>query len=212
MPQSLAHGRTVESLDIVLIDDHRGSQSVLRSMIGSFRVRRLRAYDSAKEALKEMLIDPPSLVVTEWAMRPVSGFRLTRAMRARSMAPLCFVPIVAITSNATLSMVEQAFSVGANAVMVKPVSPAALRQRLDWATRDDRGFVVDGDGYAVAGINNVLHARGRRRGAGRSAPTTDDPPPRPAETGAGIAPPSAEPPSPEPASGKPDTWNSWAMT
>lgn len=162
MKSNLAYGRTLESLDVVLIQDHRGSQAILRSMIAAFRVRRLRVYDRADDALKDMMIDPPSVVVTDWNMKPMSGFRFSRMIRNRSLEPLCFVPVIVVMANATMSMVDRAFSVGANAVLVKPVAPIVLQRRLEWTTRDDRGFELKGDSYVVAGIEKVLEERVRR--------------------------------------------------
>lgn len=160
--RSLAYGSSVEELDVVLIQDNRGSQAILRSMISSFRVKRLRVYDRADDALKDMMVDPPSVVVTDWRMRPVSGQRFTRLVRSSSMEPLCFVPIVVVTSGVTLSIIDKAFSAGVNTILVKPVAPAALRQRLDWLTRDGRPFVASGDGFVVEGIEEILETRVRR--------------------------------------------------
>lgn len=162
MPHTLAYGRSIDSLDVVLVQDNRGSQAIMRSMISSLRVRRLRVFERAEEALGQMMIDPPHVVVTDWDMKPMSGNRFTRLVRRKAMEPLCFVPIIVAMVNATLSKVDRAFSSGANCVLVKPIAPVTLRRRLEAVTRDTRGFALKGDGYVVAGLEEVLEARVRR--------------------------------------------------
>jgi two-component system chemotaxis response regulator CheY len=101
MPHTLAYGRSIDSLDVVLVQDNRGSQAIMRSMISSLRVRRLRVFERAEEALGQMMIDPPHVVVTDWDMKPMSGYRFIRTVRGKSMEPLCFVPIIVAMVNAT---------------------------------------------------------------------------------------------------------------
>lgn len=154
------HG--VANLDIVLVEENKARQSLVRSMLTAFRVRRVRAYDRAEQALKEMMTDPPNMVVTDWEMRPLSGEKFVRLLRSKSFEPLCFVPVIMITSTATLRVVDRAFSAGVNHLMVKPLSPSMLHRRLQFAIRENRGFELDGDRYVLAGIQELLDERVRR--------------------------------------------------
>lgn len=162
MSKSLAYGLPLESLDVVLVHDNRGAQGILRSMISSMRIGRLRVYEHADKALNDMMIDPPSALIAEWDMKPMSGYRLTRLIRSRTMEPLSFVPILAVTPMPTLSLVDRAFSVGVSNIIVMPVSPVVLRRRIELLTHDDREFVLQGDNYVHEGIDEVLEERVRR--------------------------------------------------
>ncbi|TCT11331.1 two-component system chemotaxis response regulator CheY [Tepidamorphus gemmatus] len=162
MPKSLAYGLPLDSLDVVLVHDNRGAQGILRSMISSMRIGRLRVYEHAEKALNDMLIDPPSALIAEWDMKPMSGYRLTRLIRNRTMEPLSFVPILAVTPMPTLSLVDRAFSVGVTNIIVMPVSPVVLRRRIELLAHDDREFVLQGDNYVIDGIEEVLEERVRR--------------------------------------------------
>lgn len=162
MPKSLAYGLPLESLDLVLVHDNRGAQGILRSMISSMRIGRLRVYEHADKALNDMMIDPPSALIAEWDMKPMSGYRLTRLIRSRTMEPLSFVPILAVTPMPTLSLVDRAFSVGVTNIIVMPVSPVVLRRRIELLAHDDREFVLQGDNYVLDGIDEVLEERVRR--------------------------------------------------
>lgn len=155
-PHHAAYGASLESLDVMVIDPSRTMQTILRSMLQPMRPRRIRIYDTGADALRDMLMEPPTLVITDWRMEPMSGYRLIKVMRHHSMAPLCFTPIIVVTGHATRSSVESAFRVGAHAVMVKPLAPTMLRLRLEWLIQDARTFALDGDNWVVDGVAEVL--------------------------------------------------------
>jgi DNA-binding response OmpR family regulator len=155
-PNHAAYGVPIETLDVMVIDPSRTMQTILRSMLQPMRPRRIRIYDTAADALRDMLMEPPTLVITDWRMEPMSGYRLIKVMRHHSMAPLCFTPVIVVTGHATRSSVESAFRVGAQAVMVKPLAPASLRLRLEWLSQDDRPYRLTGDTWVVDGVSQVL--------------------------------------------------------
>ncbi len=166
MKKASARGRQIDSLDVVLIEDNRGAQAILRSMLSSLRVRRLRVFDRAEDALKQMMLDPPDAVVTGWDMKPMSGQRFLRVLRNKSMAPLCFVPIIVMSARPTVSMVDRAFSSGANCILVKPIAPITMLRRLEWASLEDSRFALKGDHYMLEGIEETLETRLRRNELG----------------------------------------------
>ncbi|WP_436641183.1 response regulator [Microbaculum sp. FT89] len=166
MPTSLAYGKTLASLDVVLVHDNRGAQAILRSMVSSMHIARLRVYDYAEQALSDMMVDPPTVLIAEWEMKPMSGYRLVRTIREKDMEPLSFMPILAVTPMPTLSMVDRAFSIGVNNIVVMPVSPVALRHRFEWLLRDDREFVLQDNHYVLGGMEEVLEERIRRADIG----------------------------------------------
>jgi DNA-binding response OmpR family regulator len=177
-PRHAAYGAALEELNIVVIDPSRTMQTILRSMLQQLRPKRIRIYDAATDALRDMLLEPPSLVLTDWRMEPISGHRLLKVLRHKSMAPLCFVPIIVVTGQATRSSVESAFRTGSHAVLVKPIAPTALRQRIEWILHDDRTFALAGENWVIAGVADVLDAQREKErlpsiiaeiGAGNSA-------------------------------------------
>lgn len=162
MARHIAYGRKIEDLDIVVIDDARPMQTILRSTLQSFRVQRVRTFDSAEEALDAMQIDPPNLVLTDWYMKPMSGLHLLQRIRRRKMSPLCFLPILFVTAHGTRTVVEKALRAGAHNVLIKPLAPSALYARLQWTLRDNREFQLLDDGrYVIDGMVETLdrHAR-----------------------------------------------------
>lgn len=156
MTRHAAYGRSIESLDVVVVEDSRNMQTILRSMLTGLGVAKLRIYDRADVALKDMALEPPHLVVSDWRMEPMSGLALLKAMRHRRMLPLCFVPFLVVTGHATRDLVENAFRAGAHQLVVKPVAPAILAQRLNWVVGDGRPFRLAGERYLIDGVEDML--------------------------------------------------------
>lgn len=108
-----------------------------------------------------MLADPPNVVITSWQMEPMSGARLISTMRSAEFPSLCRIPVITATAHATLSVIDRAFSVGATALLAKPLSSAVLRNRLEWLVRDSREMIEEDGRIVIEGIEHVLESRVR---------------------------------------------------
>lgn len=160
-----AYQLPVESLDVVVVEDSKPMQMILRSVLSSMRVARVRTYDSPETALQAMLAEPPNLIITDWKMSPISGYQLLRMIRHRNMGPLCFVPVLFVTAHGTRERVEKILSAGAHHLLVKPLAPSALYKRLLWLIGDSREFVLDeATGFhTIAGVESALVADRQKR-------------------------------------------------
>ena len=163
MPHHRAYNLTTEDLDVVIVEDSKPMQTVLRSVLMPLRLNRTRVFDSADDALQAMFNEPPDLVITDWRMRPTSGYQMLKAMRHKRMEPLCYAPVIFVTAHATRPLVEKAIRGGAHHLLAKPVSPARLHECIHWVTNDAREFVADEQGYIhIAGVTETLVAKKER--------------------------------------------------
>ncbi|MFD1694448.1 response regulator [Roseibium aestuarii] len=163
MKNHAAFGLAIEDLDIVIVDDSKPMQSILRSILMSFKVARVRVFDSVDEALPAMVSEPPNLILTDWRMAPTSGYQLLKLIRHRHMDPLCYVPLLFITAHGTRALVDRALRSGAHHLLVKPVAPSTLYNRLRWLMADSRPLVLDNSGfYNIQGVHKLLDAQKER--------------------------------------------------
>ncbi|WP_319529152.1 response regulator [uncultured Cohaesibacter sp.] len=156
MEHHSAFGLDIESLDIVIVDDSKTVLTMIRSMISSMKVARVRSYDRGDLALQAILQEPPNVILTDLAMSPMSGMQLIRLIRQQTMEPLCFIPVIVITAHATQARVAQLFEVGAHHVLAKPLSSAVLQNRLKALSADRRVMRLEGDRYVIDGMREVL--------------------------------------------------------
>lgn len=163
MEKHAAYGLPMELLDIMVVEDSKPMQTIIRSILVSCNVARIRMFDSAEDALQSMLAEPPNLIITDYRMSPMNGYQLLRSIRNRNMAPLCYVPVILITAHGTRSVVEKAYRGGAHTVLVKPISPRMLLKRLEWISRDSRPFEYDETGRCVIkGVEEILNDNDER--------------------------------------------------
>lgn len=157
MKHHAAFGLEMEDIDAVVVEDSKPMQTILRSILLSFKVARVRVFDSVDDALEASFAEPPNVFLTDWRMEPTSGYQFLRLVRHRHMEPLCYVPILFITAHGTRPLVDKALRAGAHHVLVKPVSPSTLHKRLRWIMNDERPMVLEHSGfYNIHGIQKTM--------------------------------------------------------
>jgi two-component system chemotaxis response regulator CheY len=144
---SNALGMSLKDLDILIVDDNANMRLLVRTILRSFGLQDVRQARDGTTAMAELERRPPSLIISDWEMAPMNGHEFIHAVRRVGREPLCFVPIIVLTAHASRPLIEQAFACGATQLLVKPVTPANLLQRINWVLEDDRPFVQAGDIY-----------------------------------------------------------------
>ena len=163
MAHHAAYGLTIDQLDVMIIEQSRTAQTMLRSMLAAHGAGRIRSADTVAEALQMMIAEPPNLVLTAWDLGQYTGAKLLSVIRHKRMEPLCYLPVIVVTAHATLRIVDEAFSAGCTSILVKPVSPAALLRRVEWVTTDQRQFSQQGNSLVIGGVQQILETRVRKR-------------------------------------------------
>lgn len=159
MAHHACFGMPFEQLDVVVVEDSKPMQAILRTMLHAIRVRRVRLYDSLKDAVAGILREPPNLVISDWRLGRRTPYRFLKSLRKQSMGPLSLVPVLIVTAHATQGMLDRAIGAGAHTVLVKPLAPAVLHDRIRWLTRDSREMVVgEGGVVMIRGMAERLRA------------------------------------------------------
>jgi response regulator RpfG family c-di-GMP phosphodiesterase len=158
-----AYGEAIESLDVVVVDDAKPMQNILRSILHACRVARVRCFDNAEDALQSMLVEPPHLVITDWVMQPTDGLALVATMR-RAQGAIALVPAILLTAHPTRALIERAIAAGVHYVVAKPIAPATLVKRLEAIITDGRVFEPDAarGAWRLEGAAELLAAQKRR--------------------------------------------------
>jgi CheY-like chemotaxis protein len=113
---------------ILVVDDEDAVRSVIAEALrlDGFKVREAK---SGQEALEQVILDPPDLLVVDVLMPEMDGFTLCQKIRAMP-EPLNRLPIILLTAlNTTLGR-QVGQEVGADFYLTKPFSPRQLRQKV----------------------------------------------------------------------------------
>lgn len=120
---------------ILIVDDTRDNQVLLRAFLVSAGYRDIVAANSATEAFRVLGFEEPvqeaidiELILMDIMMPGVSGIEACRRIKAAEH--LQDVPIIMITAKTEPQDLEQAFSAGAMDYMTKPVKKVELLARV----------------------------------------------------------------------------------
>ena len=133
--------KSLEQLNVLIVDDDRHMRMLIRNMLFALGVNDVAEASDGKAAFEEMQDFHSDLMLVDLKMEPIGGLEFVRRLRADTKNPYRFVPVIMITAYADLNTVAMARDVGITEFMAKPVSAAALQQRIQRVLKDPRRFV-----------------------------------------------------------------------
>ncbi len=156
----------IRGLTFLIADSNAYFSSLCHSILrgfGATRVIEVRDADDARKALVQHKID---LMLCDQRLPPTGGLEFTRWLRADPTNEFRTIPILLMTSDTRSTIVANARDCGANMVLVKPVSPASLYDRLVWIAFNPRKFIDSKDYF---GPDRRFKIEGYPNGVGRRA-------------------------------------------
>jgi DNA-binding response OmpR family regulator len=137
----------LSAASVLLVEATNQGMDILAQICMGFGVRaphRSTSVDSAMTLLSKMPFD---LMICEAELGEQSGYDLIKWLRRSSLDPNATIPIVLISGHTPLRKVLLGRDSGANAVVVKPLTPKTLLDRILWLASDRRDFILC-DNYA----------------------------------------------------------------
>ncbi|UBM08292.1 ATP-binding protein [Cupriavidus metallidurans] len=116
----------LKSLRILLVEDHRVNQVVMRRLL-EWLGQRVDVAGDGREALTLTASQSYDLILTDLQMPSMDGYELARTMRERGIT----VPIVAVTASVGPDLQSACQKAGINRCLTKPVRLAALRELIE---------------------------------------------------------------------------------
>lgn len=131
----------LEHLQVLVVDSNRFMRTVLNGVLRALGVgRAFYAADSA-EALKEIKVVQPDIMITEYDLQPLNGLEFLRLVRTGTDTTSPFIPVLMLTSYTERYIVEGARDAGVNEFLAKPISAAAMGARIRAIVMRPRPFV-----------------------------------------------------------------------
>ncbi|WGM31346.1 response regulator [Brevundimonas sp. NIBR11] len=130
---------------VMVVDDGAFSLEVTLQALQGFGIRVKYVAKSASEAREILQTHPVDLLMVDCEMAGTNGHELVRWLRHSGLEPNAFVPILMTASHVRRSRVADVRDCGANFLVTKPFSAAAVLERIIWVARDNRPFLEAGD-------------------------------------------------------------------
>ena len=116
------------SLRVLLVDDDPTTLMMMSSLLGNLLGHTVFTAANGQEALALAVEKAPQVVITDWRMPVMDGLSLCRALRATDWGQSMY--IIMLTGVDSEGEVIQAFELGVDDYIVKPVNVRTLRARL----------------------------------------------------------------------------------
>ena len=120
----------LSGLNIVVVDDNRFMLSLMDTTLQALGVGRIRCFHNPTEVIAELKQQPAHLVITDIMMRPIDGIELTKTIRSSHDSIIPFTPIFVLSGRTDRESVMRAWDAGVHEVLVKPISPRLLYERI----------------------------------------------------------------------------------
>ena len=136
------HKRLFEDATVLLMDPAEYNLSVLVQIVTTLGIKRIHRCESLGQARLIAESQPVSLAILDVCPPQMDTYAFVRWMRRNTARPTCQAPILLTATDTPSSHSQEIFSCGADALVRKPIAPSVLTERIRWAMRPERQFVV----------------------------------------------------------------------
>jgi two-component system chemotaxis response regulator CheY len=112
------------AISFLIVDDQPFSRRIVRSILHGFGSREVHEAANDGEAIELARAVAPNIIITDLVMPASSGIKLIRMLKARE-SPAGQIPVIVLSGYLTKTT-ALTIAAGADALLVKPVSPKAL--------------------------------------------------------------------------------------
>ncbi len=130
------------NLSLLILDSNNFTRGLIAEILRNLNATNLslaRNLEAAEAALFERNID---LILVSWEKGDsLDGLRFVRQLRRVEDDRIRRLPVIFLTSGLTKQFVIDGRDAGVDEFMSKPISPAAMRQRLEMVVETPRPFV-----------------------------------------------------------------------
>ena len=128
-------------LSVLIVEDNEHMRILLRTLLKAFGIRDVQECSDGGEGLRCLRAKMPDFVLSDLAMAPMDGLHFTRAIRGSDDRMESILPVIMVTGYTERRRVEAARDAGVTEILAKPVTPAALFQRIEEIVLRPRAFV-----------------------------------------------------------------------
>jgi two-component system chemotaxis response regulator CheY len=132
-------------IDILAVEDNRILRTLLGAVLNGLGAPHPRVASDGEQALGEIALKVPDLVITDWEMAPMDGLEFVRRVRDATASPCPTLPIIMVTAHSDLEKVVEARDAGVTEFLTKPFTTSAVYQRIVRVIEDPRQFVRSDD-------------------------------------------------------------------
>jgi DNA-binding response OmpR family regulator len=119
-----------QNMIVLVADGNVYTRRLTRQMLNTIGVRSIYESPDGIAAINTIPSVKPDVMILDWNLPGLEGVEVMRIVRSPSHYPKSNLPVIMLTDLGLQSRVTTAVRVGVHELLVKPVSPKILQQRL----------------------------------------------------------------------------------
>ena len=120
----------VGDLVVLIADGNPYTRRLTRQMVTTIGVRSVFESNDGVAAITAIPAYKPDVVILDWNLPTLDGPELMRIVRSPNVFPKPNVPAIMLTDVGYQSRITEAIRVGVHELLLKPISPKMLQQRI----------------------------------------------------------------------------------
>ncbi len=131
----------ISKVRILVVDSSPVMQQLLKALLKALKVTDVQFFTSGREALSQMKLFSPDLVLADWLTDDMSGIDLVKEIRTGKMSPNPFISIIMMSGLSSYESIIEARNSGINEFLAKPISPKTLYEKICHVIERPRRFI-----------------------------------------------------------------------
>lgn len=121
--------KLMEGLVVLVADSNLFTRRLIRTMLNSLGARAIHEASDGISAIEAIRTLNPDVMILDWDMAAINGQEVMRIVRSPGAFPKPNLPVIMLTDGRR-SRVYTAMRLGVHELLVKPISPKMLQQRM----------------------------------------------------------------------------------
>ena len=147
MNKSRTVAEAIENLVILVADSSLYNRRLTRQMLTNAGVKSIYEVADGVTALDAIRNLNPDVMILSWELPGLDGLEVTRIVRSPDVFPMPNLPIIMLCDRGLRSRVISAIKLGVHELLVRPISPKSLQQRLLGIVLHPRPMIREGESY-----------------------------------------------------------------
>lgn len=134
-------GFKFEKLTVLLAEDTLPMRKLIVTVLENLGIENIYVAPNGEKAFEIFQKENHDIILTDWAMEPMDGLKLTDEIRNNPLSPNRMVPVILMTGYSAWSRVEVARDVGVTEFLVKPFAANDIARRISHVITHPRDFI-----------------------------------------------------------------------
>ena len=117
------------SIKVMVADDQLTIRALVRGGLQQLGFKDIDEAPDGEEALRQLIVKPVQLIISDYNMPKLDGLNLLRAVRSHE--PIKKTAFIMLTGRADKELVKKAVQYGVNNYLVKPFTITTLKEKIE---------------------------------------------------------------------------------